>query len=636
MISGEELPGSSVSRLAGRPARATLPFVRVFAVPVLWLVVLMSCAPGMRVFRPQSDVERTADRFLRGWAAGDLATQRSVAAPNAFSEQLAWRDRLGVVASRFEILDVDEQPSIARVRFRGVHTLRGLGDWEVTSVLELERRETGWLVRWTPAVLHPDARAGDRFDRTRSLGPRAPLLDRRGRPLTTEGEVVSVGVLPGRVKRAEDVAAALQLEPAVVQRALQGPAEDFVPLLDLRPDRYEAARPSLAPVPGIFFRRRTARLTPSEGFAAHTLGRVGTVTAERLAELGVPYQVGDVVGLSGLERAQERQLAGLPEGEVRLRRVSGESVLLHRFEGRAGEPVTTALDRDVQTAAEAALEEVEQPAALVAVKASTGEVLAVVSRPLNVPLNRALQGLYPPGSTFKVVTAEALLERGLAPESTVSCPATAEVGGFRFRNYEGAALGETTLRRAFAESCNTAFILQSARLERDALAKAAGRFGFDVDFEVGLPVRRATFPATDDAAERAAASIGQGRVLATPLHMASVAAAVGAGEWRSPSLLEGGRAQVRGERLSTVRSLRVLMQAVVAEGTGKAARDVPGLMGKTGSAEYGTETPLRTHAWFIGLQGDVAFAILVEGGGTGGKVAAPLAARFAAALAAQK
>ncbi|MDP2272888.1 MAG: penicillin-binding transpeptidase domain-containing protein [Archangium sp.] len=633
-----------IDRLAGRAIRVTLCWVRVLPVPVLGLLLLLaSCAPVTRVLRPRSDAERAAETFLRAWADGDIATQRSLAAPHALAEQLVWRDRLGVVASRFEIVDVDEQPGNARVTFRGVHTLRGLGDWVVMSALELEHRKERWLVRWTPAVLHANARAGDRFDRRRSFGARAPLLDRHGVPLTVQGEVVSVGVVPGRVDRAEEVAAALQshvqLEPSVVHGALWsggGVPDAFVPLIDLRPERYEAVRPALAPVPGIFFRRKTLRLTPTEGFAAHTLGRVGTVTTERLAELGVPYQVGDVVGLSGLERVQERTLAGLPEGEVRLRRASGESVLLHRFEGRAGKPVSTTLDRDVQVAAEAALSEVREPAALVAVKAGSGEVLAVVSRPLGVSLNRALQGLYPPGSTFKVVTAEALLARGLTPESTVSCPATAEAGGFRFRNFDGAALGETTLRRAFAESCNTAFILLGAELKQDGVAEAARRFGFDVDYDVGLPSPRATFPAPDDPAERAAATIGQGRVLATPLHMASVAAAVGAGEWRSPSLLaDPVGSPARGPRLGTgtVRSLRVLMHAVVAEGTGKAAAGVPGLIGKTGSAEFGTEAPLRTHAWFIGLQGDVAFAIIVEGGGTGGKVAAPIAARFAGALA---
>jgi cell division protein FtsI/penicillin-binding protein 2 len=125
-------------------------------------------------------------------------------------------------------------------------------------------------------------------------------------------------------------------------------------------------------------------------------------------------------------------------------------------------------------------------------------------------------------------------------------------------------------------------------------------------------------------------------VLATPLHMASVAAAVGAGTWRAPRLLaerDGGPDARLGE--GHARSLRELMRAVVTEGTGRAASGIPGLAGKTGTAEFGLAQPPRTHAWFIGLYEDVGFAVLVEDGGVGGRVAAPLAARFAAQLAAR-
>jgi cell division protein FtsI/penicillin-binding protein 2 len=375
----------------------------------------------------------------------------------------------------------------------------------------------------------------------------------------------------------------------------------------VRPERYARVRPALAPVPGIFFRRRTARLSPAEGWAAHTLGRVGEVTAEALAALGTPYQAGDVVGLSGLERALERELAGRPSGELRLVRASGERVLLAHFEGAPGRDVRTTLRREVQAAAEAALEGVLQPAALAAVDVRTGEVLAVASRPLGEGQHRALAGSYPPCSTFKVVTTEALLGAGLTPDSPVSCAAQALAGGKRFRNFESGAQGDTTLRQAFAQSCNTAFVLLGAQLPPQAL---------------------------EDAAERAAAAIGQGRVLATPLHMASVAAAVGAGTWRAPRLLADADAGPE-ERLTpgSAPALRTLMRAVVTEGSGRLAAEVPGLAGKTGTAEYGLAQPPRTHAWFIGLHGEVGFAVLVEDGGVGGRVAAPLAARFAAGLA---
>lgn len=611
----------------------------------LALALFLTACPRPGLPRFPGGPEPEARAYLAAWAANDLAAQRAVLAevPSDFDGQhTRWRQSLSVVASRFDLLDVTpEGEGFAVASFRGVHTLRGLGDWEVESKLRFEKREGRWRLRWTPAVLHPEARRGDRFARTRSWGPRAALLDARGEPLTVPGEVITVGVDPRKVKDTAAVAAALQaqlgVDPARLDAALKAgnaKPDPFVALIDVRPERYQLVRPALAPVPGIFFRKKPARLTPFEGFAAHTLGRVGEVTAEALQTLGVPYQAGDVVGLSGLERAMERQLAGKPSGEVQLIRASGEPVVLFHFAGEDGKPVRTTLRRDVQAAAEAALGDSFQPAALVAVEASTGNVLAVVSRPLGEPLHRAMTGRYPPGSTFKVVTAEALLESGLNPDSRVTCPPEAAVGPKHFRNFEGEALGDTTLRKAFALSCNTAFILLGAKLRTKALDTAAQRFGFGVDYAVGLPSPGATFPEPQDDIERAAAAIGQGRVLATPLHMASVAAAVGEGTWHAPRLLADAE---EGPHESLARgapeALRELMRAVVANGTARAAREIPGLVGKTGTAEFGTAQPPQTHAWFIGLYQGIGFAVFVEGGGVGGRVAVPIATRFVQGLA---
>ena len=586
-----------------------------------------------------------AEAYLQAWTSGDFtAMKRAVdSPPEGFEDQhLRFRDVLRIVTTRFELRRVEREGEGERAvaTVRAVHLLRGLGEWEVESRLPFERINGRWWVRWSPAVLHPEARAGDRFSRSRTRPERADILDARGESLTRPGEVISIGVDPSRVQSREAVASALQaqlgVDPERVKRVLDAAgagAERFVPLIDVRPERYAQVRPQLAPVPGIFFRKKTGRLSPSEGFAAHTLGRVGEVTAELLEELGPLWQTGDVVGTSGLERAFEAKLGGRPSGEVVLIGPSGEPRVLFRFEGAAGEPLATTLHPELQAAAEAALEGVEQPAALVAVDGNTGAVLAIASRPLSQPLHRALTGRYPPGSTFKVVTAEALLARGMAPDAPAPCPPTAKVGGKTFRNFEGEALGNTTLRRAFALSCNTAFVTLASELGADALSASARRFGFDVEYRVGLPSAGATFPRPRDAAELAAASIGQGRVLATPLHLASVAAAAESGQWRAPYLVEALDDGPDAELADGAHApLKALMRAVVTEGTGQAASEVPGLAGKTGTAEFGSGPPLPTHAWFIGYRNGVGFAVLVEGGGVGGRVAAPIAARFAAAL----
>jgi len=370
---------------------------------------------------------------------------------------------------------------------------------------------------------------------------------------------------------------------------------------------------------------------------AEVLGRTGEITKERLDQLGSPYEVGDVVGLSGLEAAFERQLAGAPSGEVRVVDGKGDTVqVLRRFAGKQPVALHTTLDPSVQAAAEQALADVTKPAGLVALDATTGAVRAIVSRPTD-GFPRAIDGRYPPGSTMKVVTATALLTHGVTPDTPVTCPATVTVGGKVFANYQGEQLGTIPFRRAFTASCNTAFIGAETKLPADALGAAAKGFGFGTDYSkgIGFTTFRGSFPTPVDATERAADAIGQGRVEASPLHMASVAGAVASGTWRPPYLLPDRRSDVAPHALdpNVAATLRDLMFGVVQSGTGTAAA-IPGqqIGGKTGTAEFGSGNPPATHAWFIGFRGDLAFAVVVEGGGVGGEVAAPVAHRLLAAL----
>ena len=301
--------------------------------------------------------------------------------------------------------------------------------------------------------------------------------------------------------------------------------------------------------------------------------------------------------------------------------------------GTPPEPLVLTLDPRVQEAADGALAGVAQPAAIVAIDATTGDVRAVSARPLDQAFNRALDGQYPPGSSFKVVTAEALVGGGLGPDATVPCEPTATIDGKTFKNFEDESFGPIPFRTAFAHSCNTAFVTLADDLSDVALTSAAGRFGFGVDYDSGVGATGGEFPDPRDGAEKAAAAIGQGRVLASPLHMASVAAAAASGTWRAPRIA-GPPPTVAPIPLTpaTVAVLGDLMREVVRTGTGTSATVVgQDVAGKTGTAEFGNEDPPATHAWFIGFRGTLAFAVLVEGGGVGGQVAAPIAARFLAA-----
>jgi cell division protein FtsI/penicillin-binding protein 2 len=297
--------------------------------------------------------------------------------------------------------------------------------------------------------------------------------------------------------------------------------------------------------------------------------------------------------------------------------------------------VQITIDDRTQQAAEAALAIVTRPAALVALDARTGQVRAVVSKP-DGGFSRAYAGGYPPGSTFKIVTAAALLSNGTAPSTPAPCPAALRVHGREFHNFEGEASSSLDLASAFKISCNNAFIGLADKLPGDALKQTAESFGFNAKWELPLPSTGGSFPEPDDRADLAAASIGQGRVLASPMHMASVAATVASGRWHAPVITSNpapDTPDVAPLPANVVAALRSFMASTVQSGGTASGAGLPaGTAGKTGTAEFGDANPPETHAWFVGYRGNLAFAVVVEGGGVGGRVAAPLAAAFLGAL----
>jgi cell division protein FtsI/penicillin-binding protein 2 len=429
----------------------------------------------------------------------------------------------------------------------------------------------------------------------------------------------------------------LGTDPARINSLLSQPGlrpDWFLPVEELTVERYEAVKPAIYPVPGLVFQNKQQRLPPRPGFAQQVLGTVGEVTKEALERLGEPYRQGDLVGLSGLEAVFERKLAGKPTQEISIVDADGVQVdVVHQVEGEPSQDVYSTLEEKTQNVAEAALDGVAQPAAIVVVDVATSQVRAVVNRPIE-GFNRAFTGRYPPGSSFKIVTTTALLSKGVSVDQKVGCPAETVIGGKTFRNFESKALGDIPFSKAFAASCNTAFVTLASALENENLQAATNTFGFGEKIAFPLNAAGGSFPEPRDSTERAAAAIGQGRVLVSPLHMATLAAAVANGGWRPPQLqadVEVPAAKPLDPAIAE--TTRSLMGTVVSEGTGTKAK-VPGkqVAGKTGTAEFGNQKPPQTHAWFVGFSGKYAFAVLVEGGGVGGEVAAPIAARLVRGL----
>lgn len=547
----------------------------------------------------------------------------------------AWASALGLSGGSFIVTSSRFTESTAEVSVRLTLDLIEVGTWSYETTVPLVGG-TPWTALWSPAVLHPALEPGDLLRVDRAWPPRAPILASDGIELAGAAEIKIVGVVPSRIENLDqltaDLAGLAGIDPEVVVRELGRPAVQpdwFVPVGTVRLVVYSAVGEDLEGLPGVVIRDGSERLPFREDFAHHLLGTVGPITAEQLERVGFPYGPTDVIGRTGIEAAFEPQLAGRPRTAiVRVNKFGRIVEDLWVLEATAPEAVLTTIDIDTQAAVERALGDVIRPAAVVVVEASTGQIRAAASRPLTDEFDRALLGAYPPGSTFKVITATALLENGFTAATEVECPAAVTLGGRIIENAGGAELGPLSFRDAFAASCNTAFAASATDvLDGVTLQRVAARFGFGIDPEVGLTATGGSFPIPNDTAELAAASIGQGRVLVSPQHMATVAGAVAAGAWR-PARLIAAAERPTGLDLerSAVSTLAELMRAVVTSGTGTNA-EVPGVLvrGKTGSAEFGLEDDPATHAWFVGYWDDLAIAVVVERGGSGGAVAAPIA-----------
>ncbi len=353
------------------------------------------------------------------------------------------------------------------------------------------------------------------------------------------------------------------------------------------------------------------------------------------------YQAGDEAGLSGIAARYDERLRGTPGVQVEVVGGDGDGDGLFAVEPTPGQPLQTTLDQRLQGQAEAALAEVRPASAIVAIRPSTGDVLAAASGAGGGGNSTATVGQYAPGSTFKVVTSLALLRSGLTPASVLSCPATTVVDGKSFKNYDdypSTGLGRIPLSTAVANSCNTAFINARDDAPPPDLAAAAAALGLGVDHDLGLPAYFGAVPATDEEAGsetgRAASLIGQGRVTASPLAMAAVAASVAKGATVVPTILtdQPTDENTPQEPLTSgeAEQLRGLMRGVVTQGSGSFLADLPGapVLAKTGTAEFGAKEPLQTHAWMIAVQGDLAVAVFVDVGESGSQTAGPILERF--------
>ncbi len=610
------------------------------------LVVATSLAlSGCQLLDTGEDSAKALDALAASLSAGDLSTVPfDVDDPSAaYGEVVAG---LGDVRPSVEAGEAEVVDDTATAPLTWTWELDGQ-PWTYDTTADLTLVEDAWQVAWEPALVEPSLVEGEHLTLTRTAAERGRIMGAGDRAIVAPRDVVRLGLDKTKLAATDDVATsaaaiatALEVDvDAFTTQAVAAGDKAFVEAIVLRAeDARTAVPPSFSDIPGAVSLADQQPLAPSRGFAAPILGSVGEATAEIIEESGGSVEAGDVVGLSGLQARYDDELSGTP-GLTVIAAGADNDRAVHEVAPVPGTPLQTTLDIDLQTKAESALASVEPASAIVAIRPSDGAILAAASGPGSKGLNTATYGQYAPGSTFKVVTSLALLRSGLRPDDTVRCDATTVVDGKSFKNYDdypASGIGSITLRQAVANSCNTAFISSRSRLSEGDLAAAAAALGLGVDHDLGFSAYFGQVPPPAGETEAAADLIGQGKVLASPLAMATVAASVAAGRAVLPVLLPSLTAEQTAPSApltgAEAADLKGRMRAVVTDGSGSFLANLPGEVGaKTGTAEYGSPDAsgsLPTHTWMIATQGDLAVAVFVETGQSGSTTAGPILGRF--------
>ena len=577
-----------------------------------------------------------------------------------------------------------------------------VGQFQVDNALDLAHDGQGWAVEWTPKAIFPLLVWDNLVHMFVHVPSRGNIYDRLDMPLASEGALIELGVVPGQIEDEANllnVLGSLLGEPQEVIKARYASAlrpDWFMPVGQITPELAQLNEALLSSVPGITWREEAVRTYPQGSLAAHVIGYMAQIDEPTLARRQAEgYGPDDWVGVSGLEGWGESYLSGRRGGTLAI--ISPEGRIVWTLAERPADParsIYTTLDTELQRASESILE--QRVGSIVVLDVNSGEVLALVSYPrfdpglltagatveqwqawLNDPqrpfLNRALAGVYPPGSAFKIVTlAAGMQELRLSEHQTYYCTGRWDglADGATRYCWVRSGHGTLDLLNGLVQSCDTVFWeIGKALNERDPdlLPRYARDFGLGA--VSGLNALSEAAGLIPDPAWKAQnysgaeqqwlprdavnMAIGQGDVLATPLQMANLVAAVAnGGTLYRPRLVrriasplgevQEFSAQAAGQLPLSAANLEVeqrAMKGVVSYGT--ASRAFVGatisMAGKSGTAEAPPQEP---HAWFVGYapanDPQIAVAVVLEHGGEGGADAAPVFRRVVEAYMAQR
>ena len=621
------------------------------------LMIGCSCLSGCSALSsapPIPSPKPTLSSYLSAWADRDWSTLAALVEdpPADFrTANVQALTALGATAESYSGGALRVHGSRASAPVTEHLVLPVAGAWTVQTAIQMRFTRHHWRVVWTPAVINPAFGTDGHYAVSYTWPARAPILASDGTAISpADPTSVVIGLYGSYIKNTVSLSKSLVAAGATVAEtspaitASKANPTTFEPVFTVTWSRYQQLRPTLNPIPGVFFQQLGGTgSTPAALIGV--VGTLGAITTAELKRLGPPYDTKSTVGQGGLEQTYERQLAGSPgltisavssrsgpSNPTESEPVSAATVshVLATFPDKPGSAVQTTIDPAIETDAATALESAPNEAALVAIQASTGKILAVANTSQGSDL--ALEGEQPPGSTMKVITSTALIGDGLTPQSPASCPPLINVDGESFHNAGGEGPVSSMLQ-AFTVSCNTAFIgLTMANLNYNSLHNAASIYRLGTTLRVGLPVFGGSVPVNVGQTDLAASAIGQSKVVMSPLDLAMVAADLDTSTVRTSWITEGARAEhapTAPLSATLVSDLHEMMLSVVESGTASGTGLPPGTYAKTGTAQYGTGNPLPIDAWLMGFNGNIAFAmVVINSPGNGGPIDGPIVAKF--------
>lgn len=663
--------------------------------------------------------------FFRAWEGRDYLGMYSLLSPQSQTlvDSRSFVDFYEEMMDTATVLSLHAQPVSARQDGERAE-FNARVTWETAAVgpitrdhtMELVFNEGRWGVQWDESLLLPELEGGERLYMEHRVPARANIYDIDGQALAYQGTVITLGVIPGQIEDEEGLlevlSPLLNKSPEDIKALYSSALPDwYVPLGDVTgevlQENYETLQPYFGV--GLVTEDRLSRLYTPEGIASHVVGYTGFIPAESLEEYKkLGYRGDEQVGLAGLEQWGEKYLSGIRGGVLTIVGPSGEYIdTVAEAEPKQARSIYTTFNRDFQQAVEQALAEaiethpLAETGSIVVLDPRTGAVRAMASYPdynpaifdgkridagvelarvLNDPrrplLNRATQGEYPSGSTFKIVTFSAAVNSGqYTPASRYTSTGTWNRLGDAFIKYDWLKGGHGTisLKQALVVSCNSCFYDVGFNLDQQDpffLPNTARQFGLGAPTGiVGVPEASGLVPDPDWKLQNVGEgwvtgdsvnlAIGQGFLQVTPLQMARIIAAIAnGGTLYRPYLIDhigaGGGApeeawppEAQGELPLSPENLAAIQESlwnVANSGSGTAAYQFERLQvpvaGKTGTAETVVGEP---HAWFAGYapaaaytrpdgtlteEPELAILVMLENAGEGSAVAAPIFRRI--------